>query len=304
MTIRRLISLAARLLGIVVLVTSGTYLLVYLYRWEWNRALISGLFFVAAEVALATGAFMRRFERIERRLDQIQADPQGSPSARPAGGAVERPHPFAWLEPETLGVFVPVLLGIGVILSAIAYVVERVAALSGTWESHRAIERRFTFVGGSLGEPEMPGAAMRPSRDWQARLRTVMVAVAAVVALAASVLVIAGLTQYRADGPGAPGTSTVYELTVEFRGVPGDPLGVTETLTSTCRAVLDERTEFVIAERPGVVEIRVSPSPGDNDERRFLGCLNDAGIDRVRVEAERSEPRRSADEVDPTRTLA
>ena len=32
MTIRRLISLEARLLGIVVLVTSGTYLLVYLYR--------------------------------------------------------------------------------------------------------------------------------------------------------------------------------------------------------------------------------------------------------------------------------
>ena len=38
--------------------------------------------------------------------------------------------------------------------------------------------------------------------------------------------------------------------------------------------------------------MRLSPSPGDGDERRFLGCLNDAALDRVRVEAERVEPER------------
>ena len=80
MTIRRLLSMAVRLLGLAVLVTSGTYLLVYLYRWEWNRALISGLFFVAAEVALATGTLMRRFDRIERRLDDVDAS-RGEPRA-------------------------------------------------------------------------------------------------------------------------------------------------------------------------------------------------------------------------------
>ena len=42
----------------------------------------------------------------------------------------------------------PVLLGIGVILSAIAYVVERVAALSKTWTSGRDTERRLALVGG------------------------------------------------------------------------------------------------------------------------------------------------------------
>ena len=30
----------------------GAYVFVYLYRWEWNRALFAGVLFVAAEVAL------------------------------------------------------------------------------------------------------------------------------------------------------------------------------------------------------------------------------------------------------------
>ena len=41
-----------RVLVVVVLVASGAYFLVYLYRWQWNRALVSGLFFVAAEIAV------------------------------------------------------------------------------------------------------------------------------------------------------------------------------------------------------------------------------------------------------------
>ena len=32
------------------------------------------------------------------------------------------------------------------------------------------------------------------------------------------------------------------------------------------------------------------PESGNNDERRFLGCLNDLTLDRVRVEAERLRP--------------
>jgi len=117
--------------------------------------------------------------------------------------------------------------------------------------------------------------------------------------------VLAGLTQYEADRPGPPGTTTTYVLSVEFRGAVGDPLGVTETLTTSCRALVDEDTEIEIVEGPGAIMMRLSPSPGDNDERSFLGCLNDASLDRVRVEAERVEPeRREAKAVgSPSRTL-
>ncbi len=305
MTIRRLLTTAVRLLGFVVLVTSGTYLLVYLYRWEWNRALISGLFFVAAEVALATGTLMRRFDRIERRLDDVEAMREEPRDEKTGGAAVERPHPFAWLEPDGLGVFVPVLLGIGVILSAIAYVVERVAALSGTWESDRAVERRFAFVGGSSGVGHSRSVSVARVSGRRDRLKIVTAGVSALIVLAAAVLVLAGLTQYEADRPGLPGTTTAYALSVEFRGAIGDPRGVAETLTTSCRALVDEHTEIRIVEGPQVIVMRLSPSPGDSDERRFLGCLNDATLDRVRVEAERVQPERDeAKAVGPaTKTL-
>ena len=47
---------ASRLLLVGVLVASGGYVLVYLYRWEWNRALMAGVFFLAAEIALVGAA--------------------------------------------------------------------------------------------------------------------------------------------------------------------------------------------------------------------------------------------------------
>jgi hypothetical protein len=41
-----------RLLSAVVLLASGAYVFIYLVRWEWNRALIAGLFFQAVEMVL------------------------------------------------------------------------------------------------------------------------------------------------------------------------------------------------------------------------------------------------------------
>ena len=44
----------AWMVGLAALVGSGAYVFVYIYRWEWNRALIMLGFFVATEVALST----------------------------------------------------------------------------------------------------------------------------------------------------------------------------------------------------------------------------------------------------------
>ena len=42
----------ASLFGVVVMAATALYFFVYLWRWEWNRALIAGVLFVAAEVAM------------------------------------------------------------------------------------------------------------------------------------------------------------------------------------------------------------------------------------------------------------
>ena len=69
MTARRV----GQVLTLVVLATSATYMLVYLYRWEWNRALVAGLFFVAAEVAVVGTSLLRRLRTVEAKLDAAVA---------------------------------------------------------------------------------------------------------------------------------------------------------------------------------------------------------------------------------------
>ena len=110
MSVRYLMGRVQRLLVLVVLGLSGAYLLIYLYRWEWNRAIISGLFFVAAEVALATSLVVRRLDALERAPAPREATP--STLDRLRATPAERPNPFAWLTAagrQGPGVFVGVL---------------------------------------------------------------------------------------------------------------------------------------------------------------------------------------------------
>ena len=71
-----------RVLVVIVLVASGAYFLVYLYRWQWNRALVSGLFFVAAEVAVVASVLLRRFSALEEKIEELKDRP--APASPPA----------------------------------------------------------------------------------------------------------------------------------------------------------------------------------------------------------------------------
>ncbi len=120
------------LLGGATLAASGTYTFVYLYRWEWNRALMSAAIFVAAEVAVMGSLLAQRLKVISERLD-AQETPQTTSAQTVRLERIRSSAPparanFAWLSrPEQMNVFVPVLMGAGVLLSGIAWIVERVA---------------------------------------------------------------------------------------------------------------------------------------------------------------------------------
>jgi hypothetical protein len=125
----------AKRLGLVLLsltlAATGTYVFVYLYRWEWNRALVSGVLFVAAEVAIVAWRLGDRIQSVDRRLDELTADRSQLVLRRLQETAPEPRVSFAWLaRPERSNVFVPVLMGAGVLLSALAWVVERVARVT------------------------------------------------------------------------------------------------------------------------------------------------------------------------------
>lgn len=121
-------------LGAAALVGSGAYLLVYVYRWEWHRALLVGILFLAALVAMSAALVLRKLSRLERRLSARPATPDRRADAldRLRAAPVDV-RPFPWLRPDALDrthIFIPVLLGGGVLVSGVAWVIERVAGSS------------------------------------------------------------------------------------------------------------------------------------------------------------------------------
>lgn len=141
----------ATTLAAATLAGSGTYLFVYLYRWEWNRAIIAGVFFLAAEVALSTAAVLGRLSAVET----AQRQGPDAPSPRVLNHVREAAAPprdhFAWLRPqsERMGVFVPILMGAGFVLSGLAWLVERIARSTAT----PRLENRLAVALGAVSLP-------------------------------------------------------------------------------------------------------------------------------------------------------
>jgi hypothetical protein len=63
-------------LGGVTLAASGAYTFIYLYRWEWNRALMSAAIFIAAEVAVMGSLLAQRLKGVTERLDAVERPPE------------------------------------------------------------------------------------------------------------------------------------------------------------------------------------------------------------------------------------
>jgi hypothetical protein len=116
----------------VTLLGSGGYLFIYIYRWEWHRALLVGVLFLGALIALSTALVLRRVGRLEQRLSTTTNAPGDAVLGRLQAASVER-APFPWLRPSDVhrtSVFIPILLGGGVVVSAAAWLVERLAGSS------------------------------------------------------------------------------------------------------------------------------------------------------------------------------
>lgn len=244
---------------LLVLAGSGGYVLLYLYRWEWQRAIIAGIFFLSSLIVLSTILILRRLDRIER---------QGSASAPPmvvAGQPTEHPTTFAWLEPrDTYGVFIPILLGFGVVVGIIAVAVERLAS----------------FVGGGAGVRELPLASTPRVEAAHVRGRRIAVGAVLVGLLVGLLIALRSLTMYVPDPP-RPGER---DLTVSLseRRVDADVVPTTRALLDLCIAAtaVPIREASVRGLDDTRARITLSPRLDEATQRRLNGCLEDAVLDR------------------------
>lgn len=162
MTARKLGQLAA----FATLAASGAYVFVYLYRWEWNRAQVSAAIFVAAEVGLVGWLLADRLRRVEKRLELVTVDAE---TRRLSAIRATAPPPrvgFAWLaRQDRMGVFIPVLLGAGALLSGVAWLVERFARVTAGRAAERGLAQQLASLdlpaGGLLDGGVDPLALLR-----------------------------------------------------------------------------------------------------------------------------------------------
>lgn len=296
MTARRVAGLLVRLLGLVVLIASTTYLLVYLYRWEWNRALLTGLFVLAAELAVIGGSLSRRLRNVERLLElQEQRSREQRIRERLAAAPTPKPVSFAWLRDASDGtpVFVPVLLGAGAVLSAVAYVVERIAIATADPALQRDVAARLTRLtipeGGFLprgGGSDVGGVPPDPTSGRQPPARRVLVwtVIALVAALfaTAGMITLAHATQARGE-PDRSDEQTSITIALETRVPSASTRETFDLLWSACRARVprDVAIDRVQVRAEGLVRVTLDHGLGRTSARKLGGCIEDALLDLV-----------------------
>lgn len=283
----------------------GAYTIIYLVRWEWNRALIAGLFFVAMEILLCLVVLMDRLDRVEIRLDGLQhAAPRSAEHIDARATTLDalresRPEPrdhFAWIRDQhsSTNVFLPVLLGAGLAASALAWIVERLARLT-VWPvreqhlSHQLVA--LAPPAGGLTGPALP--ATRPRRRrWSVPL-AVLALVLVALGTAAVLDFVADRTQTRPDGAGF-GRDTVIELELYGELAAVDPERTFAHLWSVCTGpdvfrlrVLPEPD--VVPTADGTLRLVVDAYVGEHSMARLRGCLNDVTLSKVQARVVRAE---------------
>jgi hypothetical protein len=135
--------IVAWLAGTLTLIGAVIYMVVSLNRWEWNRALFFGLIVLIAEVGLAAGLILRKVTQ------QGQSRPYD-----PAIHSIVRdsrpptPNRFRWMQESArdLNVFITFLVGGGVVISGVAWVVDKIASKTSTPAGEVRLTRQLEVI--------------------------------------------------------------------------------------------------------------------------------------------------------------
>lgn len=138
------------ILLVLTLVASGSYIAIYLNRWEWNRALFVTMIFVIAQIALIGWMVVQRLRTLEERVGEYRAAEEEI--AREILLEIRESRPdhdrFAWLRDSATqhNVFITMVVGAGVALSALAWILDRIAETTVTPARERKLAAELTSI--------------------------------------------------------------------------------------------------------------------------------------------------------------
>lgn len=280
MTAKRLGYLSAGL----VLAASGIYLFVYLYRWEWNRAMIAGVILLIAEVALIGSFAMEKLTSIEERLRTLETDRNKTLDTIKETAPAPKSR-FKWLTGDgDLNVFVPVLMGAGVLFAGIAWAVERFARLTARPALEQGLAMRLAPLALPDGSLTAPLVSRVPGRRVSYKMYRAPLMLALIATLFISIDTLGDLTQNRPDAPSVGGTGSIA-LEIHRNGFTRSPIEAARNLWAACSGTVSRAhsAKSFKALSGARVRIEIQPAPGPNAQRRLHGCFVDATLDNVQA---------------------
>ncbi len=278
-------------LGGISAASAAAYVVVYLYRWEWQRALVSGVLLLVIEIFLATALVLGRMARLHRRLAETDARAE-EVLRRLERTRAASPDRFRWLDRERdTFVFVPVLVAAGAALSVVAAIVQRIAGATVRAGRERRLAGRLASLAappGGIGGGRTPGLENEPAVPPRRTRRGVALALATpllAVLIAGAVDVLSDATQTRPQAPPDSAATTVV-FRIEVREVPDDATAVGSAaldLWESCRRATSalRGDAALTALGDGVFAGVLRPALPEHDLKRLHGCLSDATANRA-----------------------
>ncbi|WP_371597456.1 hypothetical protein [Streptomyces sp. NBC_00564] len=288
---------------------AGVYVVVYLYRWQWQRAILCGVLLLVVEVMLLGIVLLGRLSRIEERIeermretDRRQEDAfarlhrQGGSRQEDVLARLRQREPsndrFRWLDDPSSHsyVFVPVLMVTGVLLSGLAWLVQRIASVTARPSAERRLAGRLAILAapdaaGNTDLDDLPPIGAR--RDRGRTVRLVVAGVVGAVLLTALVGALAELTQTREEhGNDSEATSVLVRIDMRGKDMTAERGTLAaHQLWERCRdstsVPLSRATLGSLGD--GLYAGVVRPALTDHDRMRLTGCLEDASLDRTHL---------------------
>ncbi|MFD8043116.1 hypothetical protein ACF063_42345 [Streptomyces chartreusis] len=276
---------------------AGYYVVLYLVRWEWQRALICGVLLLIIEVFLATVTLLARFSRLDGRLSRSDARMEEI-RRRLEETRAPAPNRFRWMHSadftELNGthrtfVFVPILMVAGAALSGAALVIQKVASATVRPGAERRLAGRLTAL---TAPSDAPGAGaprledrpavprVNPGRKWFG----VAAAVASLLLVPVLWSALADATQTRPqEPPRSAGTTMVFQIATHGEQSTQARQLAANDLWETCRRSTAAANDNAVLNQlhDDVYVAVVRPALPSHDLMRLRGCLQDANTHRT-----------------------
>ncbi|MDX3688990.1 hypothetical protein PV726_01315 [Streptomyces europaeiscabiei] len=280
----------AYLFGGAAAVGAGVYFVVYLYRWQWQRAILSGVLLLIVGVLLLGIVLLGRLARIEERILESERRQQDALARLRQTRTHERGDRFRWLEDPASRryVFVPVLMVTGVVLSGIAWLVQRIASVTARPTAERRLAGQLAVLTAPDPAPDADLEDAAPLGGGSPGRTPRLITAGVGVALLGSLVVgLADLTQTRKEERnGAEATSVLVR--VDMRGV--RPTAERQSLAASQVWESCRNSTSVPVRRTTLGELGdglfagvVRPALTDHDRLRLRGCLEDTHVDRAHL---------------------